>query len=337
MHITLADKRATVGLTTLTLVGLLGFGLTASAQTYNNHDNDGSGSIYEADLSGSKEVPSVSSGVTGYAGVWIGDNDGEGTNYWLDVFDGEEVTAAHLHCAPSGKNGPVVVGLFEDEDGVDVDGRLAESSIDDGDIESSGEDCDDTIGYEINNLNDLINAIEDGDIYVNVHTEEYPNGAARGQLEFSERSDDKDNSHDKDDKGDRKNEHKDDRMNKDNRDHDKDRSHDDKNKNDRKNDRHDDRGDDKSYDHEKDRKDRDSYDNDKGDHRSSDGKNGRDGKDGNDGRNGKDSHDGKDRNSGDNDSRKDNKSDDKSDNNKRSNSVDVRGVLNDLKSMVFGQ
>jgi hypothetical protein len=183
----------------LVAAALFTFANTASAQEF----------TAEADLSGSEEVPSVSTDTTGDFTMEF-DEDGDNMEFSLSVFDGNEITAAHLHCAEDGENGPVVVTLFEDDDGTDVNGSLASGSIDESDIEDAN--CNSTIGMDIESLSDLADAIDAGDIYVNAHSEAYPNGVARGQLEMSDQNGNDDNDDDEDDdrnNDDHKNKHDD--------------------------------------------------------------------------------------------------------------------------------
>lgn len=74
----------------------------------------------------------------------------------------ENVTAGHIHRAPKGEEGDVVVKLFE--------GDLVEEGCVD---KAAGEFSDDRIQALWNNP---------ANYYVNVHTEEFPKGAIRGQL-----------------------------------------------------------------------------------------------------------------------------------------------------------
>ncbi|MBP9710912.1 MAG: CHRD domain-containing protein [Candidatus Pacebacteria bacterium] len=185
---------------------LLGASTVAFADTsYSNSNSSGeensstTGKIFDAELLGSSEIPAVSTSTTSrYAGVWFGTN-GQDMNYWLDVNNGDEVEAAHLHCAAPGNNGPVVVELYESSDGTDINGRLAEGDITNNDIADTGSECSGTIGYDIENLDDLAQAIEEGKIYANVHSEQYPNGVARGQLAFRENTTDDNNGTSTDD------------------------------------------------------------------------------------------------------------------------------------------
>ena len=122
--------------------------------------------------SGSTEGRPLSAAMTGPEEVPPGDPDGTGSArftlnqglgrvcFELAVEDIATATAAHIHAAPAGDPGPIVVPLTApDENGT-----------------SSGcvEDVDP----------DLIKAIRQNpeNYYVNVHNAEYPPGAVRGQL-----------------------------------------------------------------------------------------------------------------------------------------------------------
>ena len=111
-----------------------------------------------AELTGEAEVPGP------------GDPDGSGTanvrvnpgqeclSYDLDVKDIEPAKAAHIHEAPAGVAGPVVEELDAPTDG-----------------SSSG-----TNEVSREEAKDIVKNPEE--YYVNVHNEEFPGGALRGQL-----------------------------------------------------------------------------------------------------------------------------------------------------------
>lgn len=165
---------------------------------YGKGDDDDSSSNDEwnADLQGSEEVPERSTDASGdFTAEVSGDEDS--VAYDLNVFDGEDITMAHLHCAPRGENGPIVVTLFHDEDGVDVDGNLSDGTFDDDDVEATGANCDNPI-YD---LEDLMREVEDGNIYVNVHSKEYPAGEIRGQVGVEEGNTHNDDDDDYDSNG----------------------------------------------------------------------------------------------------------------------------------------
>lgn len=134
--------------------------------------------VYEANLRGDEEVPPVETEATGEIEVAF-TKSGDEARFELEIENGLNLTQAHLHCAPDGQNGPVVVTLFEDQSGKDlVDGVLVTGTITAADIEGTGEDCE----AAVNNIADLQDAIDNGLIYVNVHSERYPAGEIRGQL-----------------------------------------------------------------------------------------------------------------------------------------------------------
>lgn len=153
---------------------LFGGTLIVSAQSNGNDYQDTS-----IDLRGSEEVPEVSTATYGTAEVSFNE-DGNDMHARVSVWNGDEVTKAHLHCGDPGENGPPVVTLFDDPSGLDVHGQLASVDIDENDVMDA--DCDSRIGYDINSLGGLADAIRNGDIYLNVHDAAHPDGVIRGQL-----------------------------------------------------------------------------------------------------------------------------------------------------------
>lgn len=132
----------------------------------------GSGN-HNTHLKGRNEVPAVVTGAQGEAKFKISD-DGLSIEYKLIVANIEDVEQAHIHLAPVGVNGPVVVFLFGlVPGGVDVSGELASGTF----------DATDLIGPLAGHpLSELIAAIESGGAYVNVHTVAHKSGEIRGQL-----------------------------------------------------------------------------------------------------------------------------------------------------------
>jgi len=134
---------------------LLVFGLVAAAQS---ETASAGGKRFTFAMSGAQEAPGP------------GDPDGSGIAslrfnagrervcFSLTVEDIAPATAAHIHVAPAGVPGPVVVGLTAPTDG-----------------SSSG--CVDLDRDEILEI-----LREPAEYYVNVHNAEYPAGAVRGQL-----------------------------------------------------------------------------------------------------------------------------------------------------------
>ncbi len=142
----------------------------------------GGGLKFEADLDGDQEVPAVVTDTTGEIEVEFNE-DLTAADFELKVRDGIAVLQAHLHCAPAGVNGPPFAFLFGlVPGGFDVDGDLAEFTLTDANI-LPDVGCQSTIGLNIQNLEDAAQAMQDGNVYANVHTVANPGGEARGQLE----------------------------------------------------------------------------------------------------------------------------------------------------------
>ena len=116
-------------------------------------------------------------------------------SFRLKVFDGVDVTAAHLHCGLPGIEGPIVAVLYGGPK-VDVDGELAEGTLTDSDIlpqpaieeNPIGTHCldrrfeDDAQDIPVSNIISLVQSAQKGLIYVNVHTLAITGGEVRGQL-----------------------------------------------------------------------------------------------------------------------------------------------------------
>lgn len=128
---------------------------------------------YNTHLTGTEEVPAVVTGAQGQATFKLS-ADGESLEYKLNVANIEDVVQAHIHLGAPGSNGGVVVFLFGPEPaGIDVNGTLATGTI----------TADDLINALAGQpLSSLIDAIESGGAYVNVHTLAHPSGEIRGQL-----------------------------------------------------------------------------------------------------------------------------------------------------------
>ena len=131
-------------------------------------------STFHAILEGDEEVPPVDSDAKG-AAIFRTSNDGTELHYRLIVANIEDVTAAHIHLAPRGENGDIVAFLFDPEEPTEgrTNGVLAEGTI----------TSEDLVGpLEGSTLSELIDEIEAGNTYVNVHTVDHPSGEIRGQI-----------------------------------------------------------------------------------------------------------------------------------------------------------
>jgi hypothetical protein len=135
---------------------------------------------FRANLSGDQEVPTVDTTTTGTVFVSF-DRDLDAARVDLRVRSGNGITQAHFHCAKAGVNGAVIVFLFGPVDpGISVNGQLATTTVRNEDIMPV--DDEDVCGSPVNNVASLYQAILEGRIYANVHSEENPAGVVRGQL-----------------------------------------------------------------------------------------------------------------------------------------------------------
>ena len=128
---------------------------------------------FTAQLAGANEVPSVPTNARGNAVLQLND-DGTELSYRVIVANIENVRFSHIHMAPEGVNGPIVVTLYP---GPTIAGRvngvLAEGTITAADLEGP------MAGLP---LSALIDRMNNGGLYINVHTDQSPPGEIRGQI-----------------------------------------------------------------------------------------------------------------------------------------------------------
>ena len=132
---------------------------------------------FRAHLMGGQEGPPAATLAQGQA-VFQLSKDGTMLHYTLIASNIENILQSHIHLAPAGVNGPVVVWLYPSSPpAVLIPGRfsgvLAEGTI----------TADDLVGPLAGQpLSSLIDEITAGNAYVNVHTSQYPGGEIRGQI-----------------------------------------------------------------------------------------------------------------------------------------------------------
>jgi hypothetical protein len=160
--------------TTAILLILVAVSATAATTTISSSYAQTIPSTFHAILEGDEEVPPVDSDAQG-AAIFRTSNDGTELNYTLIVANIEDVTAAHIHLAPRGENGDIVAFLFDPEEPTEgrTNGVLAEGTI-------TSEDLVGPLAEAT--LSELIDEMEAGNTYVNVHTVEHPSGEIRGQI-----------------------------------------------------------------------------------------------------------------------------------------------------------
>ncbi|MFP3913947.1 MAG: CHRD domain-containing protein [Actinomycetota bacterium] len=137
----------------------------------------GQGKNFVAPLSGDEEVPAVDTRARGLAKFQLS-ADGSQLDYRLIVANIEDVQMAHIHLAPAGQNGGVVVWLYPDAPPPQlIEGRF------NGVLATGTITADDLVGdLAGQSLDELLAAMAEGNTYVNVHTIVNPGGEVRGQI-----------------------------------------------------------------------------------------------------------------------------------------------------------
>lgn len=136
---------------------------------------------FTAHLSSDQEVHLVESRATGQVKFQVS-KDGQSVSYKLIVANIQNVTMAHIHLAPAGSNGPVAVWLYPSTPPMQLipgrtDGILAQGTF-------TKEDFNFTPTAPLNGeeMSSLVELLQAGTAYVNVHTTAYPAGEIRGQI-----------------------------------------------------------------------------------------------------------------------------------------------------------
>ncbi len=135
------------------------------AATLGGGCNSNDDTFFDAILSPDNEVPPRASGASGTARLTF---DGTTVTYIILVSNMNNITAAHIHSAAAGVNGPVRVPFFTGPTTSISQGTLVEGSFTAADV--TGID-----------FNTLLGEMRAGTAYVNVHSTTYPGGEIRGQ------------------------------------------------------------------------------------------------------------------------------------------------------------
>jgi hypothetical protein len=160
--------------------------IAPAAQARGNH-----GRQVRAGLDGFEEVPAVSTQGQGAFRATLS-GDGQELTYELLYADLEgEVAQAHLHLGQRGANGGISIFLCTNLD----NGPEGTQACPPSPATISGTvSADDVIGPEAQGISagewdEIVRAIRDGSVYVNVHSDLFPGGEVRGQLRADQRRD----------------------------------------------------------------------------------------------------------------------------------------------------
>ena len=126
-------------------------------------------------LSGDNEAPPAETAAQGRILFQLSE-DGNELHYKLTVANVAKVTAAHIYLAPEGETGRVIASLFDLKEIPRIgsfNGEVAEGVI------TAGTLVGPLVG---SSLSELLREIGEGYTYVNVLTEEHPQGYIRGRI-----------------------------------------------------------------------------------------------------------------------------------------------------------
>ncbi|MGA9929277.1 MAG: CHRD domain-containing protein [Nitrososphaeraceae archaeon] len=140
---------------------------TATTQSYAQNEK------YRAKLDGNNEVPAVN---TTAEGVINFKTKNDMLTWKMNVTGANDATGVNIHKGKAGEKGEIVVDLMkvskhsDNPKGMTMRGNVTESSL-------KGSMAGKTIA-------DLKTAIANGDVYINLKTQDHPDGLMRGQIKL---------------------------------------------------------------------------------------------------------------------------------------------------------
>jgi hypothetical protein len=157
-------------LITIALISItyLSFPLTVFAIQQGGEDGK---QKFIAQLSGDQQVPPIQTSASGMA--WFKPMQ---DNVWfnVNVTGIQGVTMTHIHSGKQGENGPPIVPLYKSDTlSGQISGVLAKGNF-------TAETFQGPMAGKP--LSDLITAMQNGATYVNIHTQQNPDGEIRGQI-----------------------------------------------------------------------------------------------------------------------------------------------------------
>jgi hypothetical protein len=128
---------------------------------------------FDVILTGAAEVPPVQTNASGFSELGVMDG-GNSMEYDIIAINIDKVTQAHIHQGTSSEAGPVVATLFNASTPTGpTTGELTDGFITSANLEGP---------LQGKQLSDLIALMQNGQAYVNVHTEQNPDGEIRGTI-----------------------------------------------------------------------------------------------------------------------------------------------------------
>ena len=176
------------------IIVLLGSSLTISGINMYELVYAQDNSSFTATLSGKEVVPAVETGGTGMANFEVSDNS---ISYQLNILNAGKITSVEIHKGAAGTNGEAIAIVFKPKDSSgnllgdlpkigdlpkfsDISSTTQKSSS----FSASGNIKETSLTGPLKGktISDLISALQSGETYVVVHTQDHPKGELRGQI-----------------------------------------------------------------------------------------------------------------------------------------------------------
>jgi CHRD domain len=143
-----------------------------SIKGYNNNEDIIS---FAAILTGKEEIPEIDTYDAGLATFQSQDaNNNNDLKFSIKIAGMEKIKKACLHIGKPHENGEVVAELYQSETPLgEVVGDLCHGKLNSYDLRGP---------LQGKNINDLLNKMQKEEAYVNILTEDSPNGKIRGQI-----------------------------------------------------------------------------------------------------------------------------------------------------------
>jgi len=126
---------------------------------------------YFTPLTGMEEVPPVNTNSTGIAFFDLVDNN---INFKVNVTMLKNIQSAQIYRGEFGQNGEIIISLLNSSSPIDVhNGTLVKGQLTAKDLVGS---------LKGKTINELVQLFNNTKAYLNIHTEQYPNGEIRGQI-----------------------------------------------------------------------------------------------------------------------------------------------------------
>ena len=151
-------------------------------------------SSFTATLSGKEVVPPVETGGTGMTNFEVSDNS---ISYQINVLNAGKITSVEIHKGAAGTNGEAIAIVFKPKNSSgnllgnlpkigdlpkfsDISSTTQKSSS----FSASGNINESSLTGPMKGktISNLISALQSGETYVVVHTEDHPKGELRGQI-----------------------------------------------------------------------------------------------------------------------------------------------------------